>query len=313
MSGENLSVNGVNDEIDLKELFTVLWLNKIKIISISLVFAFGSVIYALSLPNKYTATVTLAPAQGDGSGLSSNLGQIGGFSSITGFSLARPAVAGESQIAQEIMKSRSFIETFIDENDLAVQVYATEGWSKGSNELQIDEDVYDVEVDKWLIKDAVGKFGPPSGWNLFQKFSRMLAISENKNTGLVSISIQYYSPNIAKEWLDMYVASINKHMQSRQIAKVSNNIDYLEAQINKTSIAEMREVFYTIIEEQTKNKMVAEASPDYVFVAVSPSMVPAVKSQPKRALLCIVGTLVGAILSVFLVLIRHYLIGYGQN
>ena len=95
-------------------------------------------------------------------------------------------------------------------------------------------------------------------------------------------------------------------MQTRQVAKVTSNIRYLEAQIAKTSIAEMREVFYTIIEEQTKNKMVAEASPDYAFVAVSPSMVPEEKSKPSRALICVLGTLLGGMLGVVIVLIRHY-------
>ena len=52
--------------------------------------------------------------------------------------------------------------------------------------------------------------------------------------------------------------------------------------------------------------MLAEASPDYVFVAVGPSMVPELKSQPKRALICILGTLLGGMLSVLLVLIMHY-------
>ena len=132
---------------------------------------------------------------------------------------------------------------------------------------------------------------PPTSWQLFQAFSEMVSVSEDTKSGLVSVSIEYYSPQMAKEWLDMYVSAINEHMQSRQVAKVSNNISYLEAQIDKTSIAEMREVFYTIIGEQTKNKMVAEASPDYAFVAVSPSMVPEEKSRPKRALICILGTL----------------------
>jgi LPS O-antigen subunit length determinant protein (WzzB/FepE family) len=120
------------------------------------------------------------------------------------------------------------------------------------------------------------------------------------------MSIEYYSPQIAKQWLDNYVAAINAHMQQRQVEKVTNNINYLQDQIKKTSIAEMREVFYTIIEGQTKNKMVAEASPEYVFVAVSPSMVPEEKSQPQRAFICILGTLIGGILSVLLVLVMHY-------
>ena len=294
-----------DDEIDLRELFSVLWAGKTKIIAITAVFAVASVIYALSVPNQYKATALLAPAQSDGGGLSGALGQLDGLASLAGVSIGG-GESSESQIAQEIMKSWSFVEGFIADNDLAVEVYAAEGWSKGSNELQINQDAYDSEGSEWLIEDDSGVVGPPSSWQLFKAFSERVAVSEDKKSGLVSVSIEYYSPQIAKQWLDLYISAINKHMQARQVKKVSNNISYLEAQIGKTSIAEMREVFYTIIEEQTKNKMVAEASPDYAFVAVSPSMVPEEKSQPKRALICILGTLLGGMLSVLLVLVMHY-------
>ena len=293
-----------DDEIHLRELFSALSAGKVKIIAITAVFAVASVIYALSVPNQYKATALLAPAQSGGGGLSGALGQLGGLASLAGVSIGGGG-SSESQIAQEIMKSWSFVEDFIADNDLTVEVYAAEGWSKGSNELQINQDAYDSEDNQWLIENDSGVVGPPSSWQLFKAFSGRVAVSEDKKSGLLSVSIEYYSPQIAKQWLDLYISAINKHMQARQVEKVSNNISYLEAQIEKTAIAEMREVFYTIIEEQTKSKMVAEASPDYAFVAVSPSMVPEEKSQPKRALICILGTLLGGILSVLLVLVMH--------
>jgi hypothetical protein len=259
----------------------------------------------LSVPNQYKATALLAPAQSSGGGLSGALGQLGGLASLAGVSIGG-GESSEGQIAQEIMKSWSYIEGFIADNDLAVELAAVQGWSKGSNELQINESVYDTENKQWLVENEAGVTGPPSSWSLFQAFTGRLAVSEDKKSGLVSVSIEYYSPQIAKQWVDMYVSAINAHMQQRKVAKVTNNINYLQAQIEKTSIAEMREVFYTIIEEQTKNKMVAEASPEYAFVAVSPSMAPEEKSQPKRALICILGTLLGGMLSVLLVLIVHY-------
>ena len=294
-----------DDEIDLRELFGVLWAGKIKIIAITAVFAIASVIYSLSVPNQYKATALLAPAQSDGGGLSGALGQLGGLASLAGVSLGG-GEGGEAQIAQEIMKSWSYIESFIDDNNIAVEVYAAQGWSKGSNKLQINDDVYDSENNQWLVENETGVVGPPSSWKLFNAFSKLLTVSEDKKSGLVSVSIEYYSPQIAKQWVDMYVEAVNRFMQQRQVDKVTKNITYLQEQIEKTSIAEMQEVFYTIIEEQTKNKMLAEASPEYVFVAVSPSMVPEQKSQPKRALICILGTLLGGMLSVLLVLIMHY-------
>ncbi len=295
-----------DDEIDLRELFAVLWAGKTKIIAITAVFAIASVIYALSLPNQYKATALLAPAQQDSGGISGALGQLGGLASLAGVSIGG-GDSSEAQVAQEIMKSWSFIEGFIADNDLAVEVYAAEGWSRESNQLKLDNDVYDAETKAWLVEnDNTGEVGPPTSWELFEEFSERLAVSEDKKSGLVSVSIEYYSPQIAKQWLDLYISAINKHMQARQVAKVSNNIEYLEAQIAKTSITEMQEVFYTIIEEQIKSQMLAEASPDYAFVAVSPSMVPEEKSQPKRALICILGTLLGGMLSVLLVLVMHY-------
>jgi uncharacterized protein involved in exopolysaccharide biosynthesis len=296
-----------DDEIDLRELFGVLRAGSRKIIAITAMFAFVSAIYALSAPNQYKAITLLAPAQSDSSDLSGALGQLGGLaSSLTGVNIG-VGESSEAHIAQEIMKSWNFIEGFIAENNIAVEVYAAQGWSRELNELQINNDLYDAETKTWLVEnDNTGEVGKPSSWKLFESFSERLEVSDEKKSGLVSVSFEYYSPQIAKQWLDMYVAAINSHMQKRQVEKVTNNIDYLQVQIEKTSIAEMREIFYTIIEEQTKNKMVAEASPDYAFVVVSPGMVPEEESQPKRALIFILGTLLGGILSMVLVLVMHY-------
>jgi uncharacterized protein involved in exopolysaccharide biosynthesis len=297
--------NHFDDEIDLRELFAVLWAGRVKIIAITAVFAVASVIYALSVPNQYKATILLSPSQSTNSGLSGALGQLGGLASLAGVSIGG-GESNEAQLAQEIMKSWGFIEGFIADNNLAVEVYAAEDWDKASNKLQIDQDIYDTTTKTWLVEDDSGQLGPPNSWELYESFSERFAVSENKKSCLISVSIEYYSPQIAKRWLDLYISAINKHMQDRQILKVGRNIEYLEAQIEKIEIAGMQEVFYTIIEEQLKSKMLAEASPDYAFTAVSPSMVPQEKSQPKRALICVLGALLGGMLSVLMVLVLHY-------
>ena len=305
MQNEQNIAEHYDDEIDLRELFLVLWNGKKLIIGITAIFALVSVFYALSIPNQYRATALVSPAQGSGGGLSGALGQLGGLASLAGVSIGG-GESSEAQVAQEIMRSRGFIEEFISENNLAVEVFAAEGWDMGSNQLEINSDIYDVDSLLWVRDAPAGKTAEPSGWELFKKFSGMFSVSEDKKTGMVSISVEYFSPELAKEWVDRLVIGINQHMQSRKLEKVNINIQYLEAQIQKTSIAEMREVFYTIIEEQIKSKMLAEASPEYAFVTVSPAMVPEEKSQPKRALICILGTLLGGMLATLIVLVRHY-------
>ena len=305
MQNEQNMAEHYDDEIDLRELFSVLWNGKKLIIGITAIFALVSVFYALSIPNQYRATALVSPAEGSGGGLSGALGQLGGLASLAGVSIGG-GESSEAQVAQEIMRSRGFIEEFISENNLAVEVFAAEGWDMGSNQLEIDSNLYDIESLMWIRDAPRGKNPEPSGWELYESFSERFSVSEDKKTGMVSISVEYFSPELAKEWVDRLVIGINQHMQSRKLEKVNINIQYLEAQIQKTSIAEMREVFYTIIEEQIKSKMLAEASPEYAFVTVSPAMVPEEKSQPKRALICILGTLLGGMLATLIVLVRHY-------
>jgi LPS O-antigen subunit length determinant protein (WzzB/FepE family) len=293
-----------DDEIDLRELFSVLWAGKKVIVAITGLFAAAAVVYALSIANEYKASIVIAPAQQEGGGLSGALGQLGGLASLAGVSLGGGG-GSEAAVAQEIMQSWGFVEQFIVNNELEVEVFAAEGWNKTSNVLTIDSDLYDKDSNKWLI-DEDGQLRAPTSWELYEAFSKRLSVSEDKKSGLTSVSIEYFSPIVAKNWVDLYVAAINEHMRQRKLSQVNSNIEYLQAQIEKTSIAEMREVFYQIIEEQVKNKMLAEASPEYAFVTVSPSMVPEEKSKPKRALMCILGTLLGGMLSVLYVLVRHY-------
>lgn len=294
----NQALNESPEEIDLREVFSVLRAGITKIIIITTIFALASVIYALSIPNQYKVTVLLASAQDQSGGLGGTLDKLGGLAAMAGVTLGGNE-STEGLIAQEIMRSWSFVDSFIDDNDLAVEIAAGIGWEKSSNELIIDQSIYNSADQKWVADE-----GRPSSWKLYESFLPRLKVTEVG--GFVSASMEYYSPYIAKKWLDMYVVAINKHMQERQMARVTRNIEYLQAQIEKTSITEMKEVFYVVIEEQIKSKMLAEASPDYVFVEVSKSMVPEKKSQPIRSSICIVGTFLGAIFASLLVLIMHY-------
>ena len=295
-----------DDEIDLRELFTVLWADRKFIACVTSVFAVIAVIVALMIPNQYKATAVVAPAQSGGSSmLGAMASQFGGLASMAGIDLGG-GEGGEAQEAMEIMQSWGFIETFIEKNNLAVEVFAAEGWDAQNNKLSIDGSLYDTEQQQWVRNPPSGKTIAPTSWELYAEFSERLSVTSDKKTGLVSVSVEYYSPLIAKQWVDLYIATINDYMRDRKLAQVNRNIEYLEVQIEKTAIADMREVFYQVIEEQIKNKMLAEASPEYAFTTVSRAMLPEEKSQPKRALICILATLLGGILSVLIVLVMHY-------
>ena len=70
----------------------------------------------------------------------------------------------------------------------------------------------------------------------------------------------------------------------------------------KNSLKEQAE----LLEKQIQNLMFASANEFYVYKIIDSPVVPELKSKPNRALFCIVGTLLGGILSVIIALIMFY-------
>ena len=83
----NNIANNTNDEIDLKELFFILWSSKYKIIIICFLFSVSAIFYSLSLPNIYKSEAVLSSASSSGSNLSSLASQYSGVADLAGISL----------------------------------------------------------------------------------------------------------------------------------------------------------------------------------------------------------------------------------
>ncbi|WP_306462760.1 GNVR domain-containing protein, partial [Klebsiella pneumoniae] len=75
----------------------------------------------------------------------------------------------------------------------------------------------------------------------------------------------------------------------------------------------IRTVLYKLIEEQAKTIMFAEVRDEYVFKTIDPALAPEEKAKPKRALICVLGTLLGGMLGVAIVLVRFAFRKAGKN
>lgn len=304
------SYNNTDDEIGVKELWNAIWAGKLQIIAITAIFTIASLIYAISLPDEYKSTALLAPASSSSSSSLSKLaGQFGGLASLAGINLGRAGGAEDkSVIAMEIIKTWGFLEEFIKNNHLEVEVFATKGWSRGSNQIIIDPDLYDETNKKWVREFDVnkGQTAEPSSWELYKKIKDRVSVTQDKTSGLVSLTVEHYSPLVAKQWVDKLVKAINLSIQKQDKEDATKSIAYLNEKIAETNIADMQSVFYQLIEEQTQTLMLAEVSDEYVFKTLSRAKVAEEKTKPKRVLIVILGFMMGGILSVLVVLVRYF-------
>jgi uncharacterized protein involved in exopolysaccharide biosynthesis len=304
-SFSSLQTSVADDEIDLLELFKALWQGKWWILLMTFIGAGIAVAVAIWLPNVYRAEALLAPsAEQQGGGLGALAGQFGGLASLAGINLGGGG-ADKTGIAIEVAKSRQFVTAFVRKHQLEVPLIAAIKADKRSGELIVDPKKYDGAAKKWVREVPAGKSIEPTDWELVKAFNAITSLSLDKKSGLATVAIEFYSPQLAKQWVDWLVADLNQTMKERDVTEAERNIGYLKTQLAKTSVADMQTVFYKLIEEQTKTLMLAEVNQEYVFKTLDPAVVAEEKAKPKRALIAILGTVLGGMAGVMLVLIRY--------
>ncbi|MCU8001474.1 Wzz/FepE/Etk N-terminal domain-containing protein [Shewanella sp. SM96] len=296
-----------DDEIDLRELFAVIWQGKWLIIAITAVFAIGAVIFAIKQPNIYKSEALLAPASEEqGGGLSALASQFGGLASLAGVNLGAKGGTDKTELAIEVLKSRQFTSDFIQRHNILADLMAVEKWDRDADKLIYDPKLYNEQTNTW-VRESKAPFKPePSMQEAYKVFSKMIAVNKAKETGMVTISVEYLSPAVAQQWVAWLIQDINKVMKDRDVAEANRSSEFLNKQIALTNVADIRTILYKLVEEQAKTIMFAEVRDEYVFKTIDPALVPEEKAKPKRALICVLGTMLGSMLGVMFVLIRHF-------
>jgi hypothetical protein len=293
------------DGIDLRELIKILWRGKFWIIGTTFIAAVISVAFTLRMPNVYQASALLATEEGGVGGLFGPTAQLGGVAALAGVRL--PAGdADERAIGVAKLRSRKFMADFMERHDIIPELMAASAYNVSTGELSYDRTIFDPETRMWIRDVAPPLQKTPSSQEAFLIMAQIYSVTEDGNTGFVTVSIEHISPLIAYQWVTWLVDDLNREMMLEATAEAQQSIDYLTDQLANTQVVALQQVFYRLIEEQMKTIMLADTRAEYLFKTIDPATAPETKSGPFRAVICVMVTLLGGILGVMWVLIYQY-------
>ena len=302
----NKHPNNFDDEIDLRELFYVLLEGKRIIVSLTAFVSIVGVIYSLSLPNIYESKAMLVPVNSS-SGISGALKGYSGLAGLAGISLPSGGDEGNSEKAIQKISSLSFFENNILTNIYLPDLMAVSSWNYKTNILTFDDSIFNTNSNAWIRDYSYPQQQIPSAQESFEVFkTEHLSLSEDKKSGFIILAIKHQSPFIAKQWVELVVNEINAFYREKDKSESEKSVSYLNKQISMTGLSEIKQVIAELLQEETKKLTLIEANQYYVFDYIDPPAVMEEKSDPNRALICILSALLSGILSIVLVLIRHY-------
>lgn len=279
--------------IDPFALLAILWQQRLLIVAITSAFAIGSVFYAVAQTDIFLSEALLVPAEAS-QPANPLLAQLGAAAGLVGISGSNNQ-SNQVTTALATLQSREFLRQFIARHNLLPALVAG-SWDAGQNRSLIDPSVYDVENATW-VSDA------PSEQEGVRIFSGILSVDQNPTSGLVSIAIEWLDPVLARDWVTWLVQDVNDLIKEQDLREATSAIEYLQTQLQTTQLVEMQRAFYQLIESQTRIVMLADVRDDYVFRTVDPAYVPEKKIRPRRSTISIVGTILGVVSSVVLVLL----------
>ena len=274
------------DEIDLLELIRTLleaWKN---IVGITLVCIGLAVAYALYAPEVFKAETLLAPASEEKSGASSALSQFGGLAAMAGISI--PSDSNVEQVVATL-NSRKFLRQYIDGKKLLPVLF---------------EDIWDADNQSWMVPSVEDE---PTEQKAVDAFKEILSVDEDKKSGLITLSISWKDPEVAAEWANNLVKQLNEQLREQAIADSKKRVGYLEQELAKTTLQDMRAVLYNLLESEKQKAMLANVNEDFALEVIDPAVAPETREKPKRKLIVALGGVCGGFLGIFAVFFTQFL------
>ena len=236
------------DEIDLLELIRTLLQAWKTIVGITILSIGLAVAYALRAPEVFKAETLLAPAQEEKSGASSTLSQFGGLAAMAGISI--PSDSNVEQVVATL-NSRKFLGSFINQNKLIPVLF---------------DEIWDADNQAWMVQSVEDE---PTEQKAIEYFIQdILSVSEDKKSGLITLSISWKDPEVAAQWANDLVKQLNEQLREQAIADSRKRVGYLEQELAKTTLQDMRAVLYNLLESEKQKAMLANVNEDFALEVI---------------------------------------------
>ena len=203
------------------------------------------------------------------------------------------SVGGGGNIeAIAVIRSREFARAFIEDFDL-VPAFFHEEWD-AANGAWIGED-----PEEWPeIRDAIKYFQ-----------DNVLNVSEQLETGLVTLAVEWTDPEVAAEWARELVVRLNDRLRARALKEAEANVTFLQTELGQTSVVTLQQSIGRLLEGELQKLMLARGNEEVAFRVIDAASPPKQRVRPKRALIAVVGTMLGGMLAVFVVFLLHAIRG----
>ncbi len=290
------------DEINLLELWGIIWKGKWFIMGLTLISTLAAVFISLYvLPITYKSNAVLQPTETGNNSLS-------GLSSFVGslpISMGLPG-AGKSNNIINYLNSRTFKMKLIKDNNLLQRFY---------------KDIWDEKNEKWMVQDpdaiptVIGSLGRLEG---------VFSVKQNSTTSLIIISWVDKDPEFTSTILTDVIEKLSYYLENEyesdakkerlfieaQLSKAEKELEHWEKQVPSQQLILSKiqrenltaQTVYTELRKQLELAKISEVKEIVRFKVLDKPYIPEKRFKPKRKQICLLTMVASCFFSVFMVI-----------
>ena len=296
---------GINDEIDLRELFLTLWRGKYIIFLISVLVIVLSSMHLRKAERLYSVTAVFKSVTDSGGG--PNLSGLSGLASFAGISL--PTSNGSDFTTyQKLIFSEEVAEKVFTNRELILKIFQAE-WNSETESFvaPVSGRVGDL---KQLIKTVLTgaekrNYISPNPKRLSMLMAGILNISVDSSTGFISISAETSNPNMVIELISKATQETDKLLKERFFITAEDTLEFYYQKLLTSRSPEHREALAKLISAEDQKLMLASKSSNFVAEPLTMPSVSLYPTSPKSSMVLALGLVLGIFLGAAIVLVRH--------
>lgn len=281
-----------NDEIDLREIFKVVWKRKFWIAGFVAIVCAVTVLIVINMDNIYESKAILRPSQNNTTQMSSMASSLGGLASLAGINIGSSGNVSPYNSMNAIVQDDDFIYAFVTKNKFEPKI-----------------------IDKFEEISSTDEYKENQKFFIVKSFKDSFNFTEDSKTGLLSLSFQNKDREFAKKIVDALLSDVSAKYQLLEMKNLQERIDKYKTEIDKTADITLKNKLSEVVAGLIQNKVLSQAQEYYGFdVIVKPGVPDSIdKVKPKRGIICVVAFFLSFFVSVFVALVLESFKGVKQS
>lgn len=293
-------------DLEINDVLQIVWSKRLLVLGFCTAAVIFALLYLRIANYQYTAKLDVTPVESSGgSGLASQLGNLGGLAALAGINLPSSPGSGSFDLYIESLKSRAVADELASRPEVMHTIFSRE-WDATSQSWRPPKGLFPT-VKRGLLSilnSHAFEWRQPDGARLQEYLDNKLMVAQSAKKRMVTISFSHRDPTFAARFLTILHQTVDNRVRQRTLQRANESIAYLERKLPTISNVEHQKAIAQALSDQEKLRMMASSTAAFAAEPFGEPRASGEPTEPRPAAVLVLAIFFGLVAGCGVALLR---------